>query len=125
MPLPETTPAHHDGRARVIPFLVMIGARITHEADGVAVVSHEPALFEAIARDAQGQWLSVRGPLPRLRAHRYLVRTAYVEVQLTELLAIDEQLPLEQNERRLRRPGLFAPGGERIERAGDRGDAGS
>ncbi|HOF31658.1 MAG TPA: glycerophosphodiester phosphodiesterase family protein, partial [Burkholderiaceae bacterium] len=34
-------------------------------ADGVAVVSHEPALFEAIARDAQGQWLSVRGPLIR------------------------------------------------------------
>ena len=29
----------HDGRARVIPFLVMIGARITHEADGVAVVA--------------------------------------------------------------------------------------
>ena len=36
--MPEPAPAHHDGRARVIPFLVMIGARITHEADGVAVV---------------------------------------------------------------------------------------
>ncbi len=29
----------HDGRARIIPFLQMIGARITHEADGVAVVA--------------------------------------------------------------------------------------
>ena len=32
-------PPAHDGRARVIPFLQMIGARITHEADGVAVVA--------------------------------------------------------------------------------------
>ena len=38
MNLPAQPTAHHDGRARVIPFLVMIGARITHEADGVAVV---------------------------------------------------------------------------------------
>jgi glycerophosphoryl diester phosphodiesterase len=29
----------------------------------VPVISHEPALFEAITRDAQGQWLSARGPL--------------------------------------------------------------
>ncbi|MEI2651714.1 MAG: glycerophosphodiester phosphodiesterase [Microthrixaceae bacterium] len=34
-------------------------------ADGVAVISHEPALFEAITRDAQGQWLKERGPLIR------------------------------------------------------------
>jgi len=32
-------------------------------ADGVPVISHEPALFEAITRDAQGQWLKQRGPL--------------------------------------------------------------
>ena len=40
-PMPETRPAPavHDGRQRVIPFLQMIGARITHEADGVAVVA--------------------------------------------------------------------------------------
>lgn len=37
--------------------------------------------------------LSVRGPLPRWLARRHLVRTAYVEVQLNELIAIDEQLP--------------------------------
>jgi uncharacterized protein (TIGR00369 family) len=30
--------AVHDGRARRIPFLLMIGAELTHEADGVAVV---------------------------------------------------------------------------------------
>ena len=34
-------------------------------ADGVPVISHEPALFEAITRDAQGQWLKERGPLIR------------------------------------------------------------
>ena len=33
--------AVHDGRARRIPFLVMIGAQLTHEADGVAVVQLE------------------------------------------------------------------------------------
>jgi len=32
-------------------------------ADGIPVISHEPALFEAITRDAQGQWLKERGPL--------------------------------------------------------------
>jgi glycerophosphoryl diester phosphodiesterase len=32
-------------------------------ADGTPVISHEPALFEAITRDAQGQWLKGRGPL--------------------------------------------------------------
>lgn len=37
--------------------------------------------------------LSVRGPLPRWLARRHLVRTAYIEVQLNELLAVDEQLP--------------------------------
>ncbi len=37
---PDTRPdiQPHDGRKRVIPFLQMIGARISHEADGVAVV---------------------------------------------------------------------------------------
>jgi glycerophosphoryl diester phosphodiesterase len=32
-------------------------------ADGIPVISHEPALFEAITRDAQGRWLKARGPL--------------------------------------------------------------
>lgn len=32
-------------------------------ADGVPVISHEPALFEGTARDAQGRWLTARGPL--------------------------------------------------------------
>ncbi len=32
-------------------------------ADGVPVISHEPAIFEGFARDASGQWLTARGPL--------------------------------------------------------------
>ena len=32
-------------------------------ADGVAVISHEPALFPGTARDAEGQWLRQTGPL--------------------------------------------------------------
>lgn len=39
MPHTSSAPVAHDGRSRVIPFLQMIGARITHEADGVAVVA--------------------------------------------------------------------------------------
>lgn len=35
--LPADTPAHA-GRARHIPFLALLGARLTHEANGVAVV---------------------------------------------------------------------------------------
>ena len=31
--------AVHDGRARRIPFLLMIGAELAHEADGVAIVT--------------------------------------------------------------------------------------
>ena len=32
-------------------------------ADGVAVVSHDPALHPGLTRDAQGQWLKTTGPL--------------------------------------------------------------
>lgn len=34
-------------------------------ADGIPVVSHEPALHPALARDASGQWLKGGGPLIR------------------------------------------------------------
>src|SRR6185312_16564742 len=34
-------------------------------ADGVVVVSHDPALNPFITRDAQGQWLKGKGPLIR------------------------------------------------------------
>jgi glycerophosphoryl diester phosphodiesterase len=32
-------------------------------ADGVAVISHEPALYPGTARDVDGRWLEQRGPL--------------------------------------------------------------
>jgi hypothetical protein len=65
-------------------------------AAGLAAVrsgDYRTALSQVRRARALSYRLSVRGPLPRLLAHRYLVRTAYVEVQLTELVAIDEQLP--------------------------------
>jgi glycerophosphoryl diester phosphodiesterase len=34
-------------------------------ADGVAVISHDPALHAGLTRDAQGQWLQSTGPLIR------------------------------------------------------------
>jgi glycerophosphoryl diester phosphodiesterase len=60
---PENTRAAFERALEIGVSTLELDVAIT--ADGVAVVSHEPALFEAIARDAQGQWLSVRGPLIR------------------------------------------------------------
>jgi hypothetical protein len=60
---PENTLAAFERALKIGVSTLELDVAIT--ADGVAVVSHEPALFEAIARDAQGQWLSVRGPLIR------------------------------------------------------------
>ena len=57
---PENTLAAFERALEIGVSTLELDVAIT--ADGVAVVSHEPALFEAIARDAQGQWLSVRGP---------------------------------------------------------------
>ena len=34
-------------------------------ADGVPVISHDPALHPALTRDAQGRWIKAGGPLIR------------------------------------------------------------
>lgn len=44
-------------------------------ADGVVVVSHDPALNPAITRDAQGRWLPARGP--RLKELTFAQLQAY------------------------------------------------
>lgn len=65
-------------------------------AAGIAALragDYRTALTHVRRARALSYRLSVHGPLPRWLARRHLVRTAYVEVQLTELLAIDEQLP--------------------------------
>ncbi len=58
---PENTLSSFENAVRMGVTTLELDIAIT--ADGVAVISHEPALFPGIARDAQGQWLKETGPL--------------------------------------------------------------
>ena len=59
--LPENTLAAFENALRLGVTTLELDIAIT--ADGVAVISHDPALNPAITRDASGQWLTQRGPL--------------------------------------------------------------
>ena len=59
--LPENTLAAFENALRLGVTTLELDIAIT--ADGVAVISHDPALNPAITRDANGQWLVQRGPL--------------------------------------------------------------
>ena len=61
--LPENTIAAFEKALAIGVTTLEMDAAIT--ADGVVVVSHDPALNPAITRDAGGQWLKGRGPLIR------------------------------------------------------------
>ncbi len=58
---PENTLAAFDAALAV--GVTTLELDIAISADKVAVISHEQALYEPLTRDAQGQWLTVRGPL--------------------------------------------------------------
>lgn len=58
---PENTLAAFERALEIGVTTLEMDAAIT--ADGVVVVSHDPALNPAITRDAQGRWLPTRGPL--------------------------------------------------------------
>lgn len=58
---PENTLAAFERALRIGVTTLEMDAAIT--ADGVVVVSHDPALNPAITRDAQGRWLPAPGPL--------------------------------------------------------------
>ncbi|MCE9660675.1 MAG: glycerophosphodiester phosphodiesterase [Burkholderiales bacterium] len=60
---PENTIAAFEKALAIGVSTLEMDAAIT--ADGVVVVSHDPALTPAITRDASGQWLKGRGPLIR------------------------------------------------------------
>jgi len=60
---PENTLAAFEKALAIGVTTLEMDAAIT--ADGVVVVSHDPALNPALTRDAQGQWLKGRGPLIR------------------------------------------------------------
>jgi len=54
-------------------------------ADGVLVISHDPYLNPAIARDASGQWLATRGPL--------IKDLSYAQLQAYDVGRIDPASP--------------------------------
>ncbi len=58
---PENTLAAFDRALDVGVSTLELDIAIT--ADKIAVISHDPALLEAITRDAQGRWLPAKGPL--------------------------------------------------------------
>ncbi|WP_413895606.1 glycerophosphodiester phosphodiesterase [Rhodoferax sp.] len=61
--LPENTLASFENALRMGTTTIELDIAIT--ADGVPVISHDSALNPAITRDANGRWLSARGPLIR------------------------------------------------------------
>ena len=58
---PENTLAAFERALEIGVTTLEMDAAIT--ADGIVVISHDPALNPAITRDAQGRWLQARGPL--------------------------------------------------------------
>jgi glycerophosphoryl diester phosphodiesterase len=60
---PENTLAAFENALRLGVTTLELDVAIT--ADGVAVISHEPALYPGTARDADGRWLKEPGPLIR------------------------------------------------------------
>ncbi|HRD95443.1 MAG TPA: glycerophosphodiester phosphodiesterase [Rubrivivax sp.] len=61
--LPENTLAAFEHALRLGVTTLEMDIAIT--ADGVPVISHDPALNPSITRDAKGRWLTERGPLIR------------------------------------------------------------
>ena len=61
--LPENTLAAFENALQIGVTTLEMDVAIT--ADGVAVVSHDPALHMGLTRDASGQWLKSTGPLIR------------------------------------------------------------
>ena len=58
---PENTLVSFENAIRMGVTTLELDIAIT--ADGIAVISHDPALNPAITRDAEGKWLTERGPL--------------------------------------------------------------
>jgi len=75
-------------------------------ADGIVVVSHDPALMPAITRDAQGRWLSGVGPL--IRALTLAQLQTYDVGRTDPSSAYGRSLPEQQARDGERRPTLAA-----------------
>ena len=101
---PENTIAAFERALAIGVTTLEMDAAIT--ADGVVVVSHDPALNPAITKDASGQWLKGRGPLIRSRTHAQL--QAYDVGRLDPDSAYAKQYPTQQPRDGERLPTLAA-----------------
>jgi glycerophosphoryl diester phosphodiesterase len=75
-------------------------------ADGVVVVSHDPALMPAITRDAQGRWLKETGPL--IRSLTFAELQTYDVGRTDPASAYGRQFPEQRTRDGERRPKLAA-----------------
>ena len=101
---PENTIAAFEKALAIGVSTLEMDAAIT--ADGVVVVSHDPALNPAIARDASGQWLKGRGPLIKSLTHAQL--QAYDVGRLDPASSYAKQYPTQQAKDGERLPTLAA-----------------
>ncbi len=75
-------------------------------ADGVVVVSHDPALMPALTRDADGRWLAATGPL--IKSLTFAQLQAYDVGRVDPSSAYARQFPEQQARDGERRPKLAA-----------------
>lgn len=75
-------------------------------ADGVVVVSHDPALNPALTRDAKGEWLKARGPL--IRSLGFAELQSYDVGRVDPSSAYARQFPAQQARDGERLPQLAA-----------------
>jgi glycerophosphoryl diester phosphodiesterase len=96
---PENTLAAFEHALAIGVTTLEMDAAIT--ADGVVVVSHDPALNPALTRDAHGEWLKSRGPL--------IKSLGFAELQTNDIGRVDPSSP---NGRPF--PGQHARDGQRL-----------
>jgi glycerophosphoryl diester phosphodiesterase len=76
---PENTIAAFERALAIGVNTLEMDAAVT--ADGVVIISHDPALNPALTRDAQGRWLAGRGPL--------IKNSTYAELQAFDVGRLD------------------------------------
>ena len=102
--MPENTLAAFERALEIGVTTLELDIAIT--ADGVPVISHDPALNPALTRDRSGQWLKATGPLIRSLTLEQL--QAYDIGRVDPASAYGRQFPLQQARDGERVPTLAA-----------------
>jgi glycerophosphoryl diester phosphodiesterase len=101
---PENTLAAFERALAIGVTTLEMDAAIT--ADGVVVVSHDPALNPALTRDAKGDWLKSRGPL--IKSMTFAELQSYDVGRIDPSSAYGRQFPAQQARDGQRLPKLAA-----------------